>query len=147
VIDPTDDGLAVAETVRTYTKGVLTMGASEYMNWGKGKTADIAFKKVTENARHNHGHGGYSGTIAEKRSMVEFPRPKGMRAKTIVDAVHAISRIGFDDDGNPKTAKVQAKYPKLPISKMFEVYRDKWGPSLAIELAKGEYLFAGWASS
>lgn len=123
------------------------MGADQYMNAGKGKTADIAFKKVTENARHNHGHSGYSGTIAEKYSMVEFPRPKGMRAKTIVDAVHAISRIGFDDDGNPKTDAVQAKYPKLPIAAMFEVYDDKWGPSLAIELAKGQYLFAGWASS
>ena len=147
MIDPTDDGLSVAETVRHYTKGVLTMGASEYMNWGKGKTAKVAFDRVAGNARHNHGHGGYSGTIAEKYSMVEFPRPKGMRAKTVIDAVQAISRIGFDDDGNPKTDAVQAKYPKLPISKMFEVYRDKWGPSLAIELAKGEYLFAGWASS
>ena len=123
------------------------MGADQYMNAGKGKTADIAFKRVTENARHNHGHGGYSGTIAEKYSMVEFPRPKGMRAKTVVDAVQAISRIGFDDDGNPKTDAVQAKYPKLPIAAMFEVYDDKWGPSLAIELAKGQYLFAGWASA
>jgi len=102
---------------------------------------------VAENARYNHGHGGYSGTIAEKYSMVEFPRPKGMRAKTVVDAVHAISRIGFDDDGNPKTAKVQARYPKLPIAKMFEVYDDKWGASLGIGLKTGEYLFAGWASS
>jgi len=52
-----------------------------------------------------------------------------------------------DDDGNLITAPVQAKYPKLPIAAMFEVYNDKWGPSLAIELAKGEYIFAGFASS
>ena len=123
------------------------MGASQYMNVGKGKTAKVAFDKVAENARWSHGHGGYSGTIAEKGSMVEFPRPKGMRAKTVVDAVHAISQIWFDDDGNPNTDAVQAKYPKLPIASMFEVYDDKWGPSLAIELSKGEYLFAGWASS
>ena len=50
--------------------------------------------------------------------------------------------------GKGKTAeKVQAKYPKLRIAAMSEVYEDKWGPSLAIELAKGEYLFAGFASS
>ena len=79
--------------------------------------------------------------------MVEFPRPKGMRAKTVIDAVQAISRIGFDDDGNPKTDAVQAKYPKLRIAAMFEVYNSKFGPSLAIELAKGQYLFAGWASA
>ena len=123
------------------------MGGSEFMNVGKGQTALIAFDKVVEQAQWEHGHGGYSGTIAEKRSIVLFPRPKGMRAKTVVDAVHVISRIGFDDDGNAETATVQAKYPKLDIAWMFEVYDDKWGPSLAIELAKGEYLFAGWASS
>ena len=123
------------------------MGASEYMNVGKGKTAKVAFDKVAENARWNHGHGGYSGTIAEKYSMVEFQRPKGMRRATVIQAVRDLGRIGFDDDGNPKTAKVQAKYPKLPIAKMFEVYDDKWGASLGIELKTGEYLFAGWASS
>ena len=123
------------------------MGASEYMNVGKGKTAKVAFDKVAENARWNHGHGGYSGTIAEKYSMVEFQRPKGMRRATVIQAVRDLGRIGFDDDGNPKTAKVQAKYPKLPIAKMFEIYDDKWGASLGIELKTGEYLFAGWASS
>ena len=123
------------------------MGASEYMNVGRGKTAQIAFDKVAENARYDHGHGGYSGTIAEKYSMVEFPRPKGMQAKTMVQAVKDMSRIGFDDAGNAQTDKVQAKYPKLRIAAMFEVYNDKWGPSLAIELKTGEYLFVGWASS
>ena len=117
------------------------------MNAGKGKTAQAAFDKVVEQAQWEHGHRGYSGTIAEKRSMVEFQRPKGMRRATVIQAVRDLGRIGFDDDGNAQTDKVQAKYPKLPIAKMLEVYDDKWGPSLAIELAKGEYLFAGWASS
>ena len=122
------------------------MGASEYMNVGRGKTAQIAFDKVAANARHNHGHGGYSGTIAEKYSMVEFPRPKGMRRATVIQAVRALGRICKDDDGNAETATVQAKYPKLRIAAMFEVYDDKTAPALAIELRKGEYLFAGWAS-
>ena len=122
------------------------MGASEYMNVGKGKTAKVAFDKVAENARWNHGHGGYSGTIAEKYSMVEFQRPKGMRRATVIQAVRALGRICKDDDGNAQTDKVQAKYPKLRIAAMFEVYDDKTAPALAIELRKGEYLFAGWAS-
>ena len=123
------------------------MGGSEYRNFGKGKTAKAAFDKLVEKAQWENGHGGYSGTIAEKRSMVEFQRPKGMRAKTVVQAINDLGRIMYDDDGNLITAPVQAKYPKLPIAKMLEVYEDKWGPSLAIELAKGEYLFAGFASS
>ena len=116
------------------------------MNAGKGKTAQAAFDKVVEQAQWEHGHRGYSGTIAEKRSMVEFPRPKGMRRATVIQAVRALGRICKDDDGNPMTAKVQAKYPKLRIAAMFEVYDDKTAPALAIELRKGEYLFAGWAS-
>ena len=123
------------------------MGGADFMNAGKGKTAQAAFDKIVEQAQWEHGHGGYSGTIAEKRSMVEFQRPKGMRRATVIQAVRALGRICKDDDGNAETATVQAKYPKLPIAKMLEVYDDKWGPSLAIELAKGEYLFAGWASA
>jgi hypothetical protein len=117
------------------------MGGSEYRNFGKGKTAKAAFDKLVEKAQWENGHGGYSGTIAEKRSMVEFQRPKGMRAKTVVQAINDLGRFDIE------LFKVQAKYPKLPIAAMYEVYEDKWGPSLAIELAKGEYLFAGFASS
>ena len=123
------------------------MGASEFINVAEGKTADEAFKKLVEQAQWEHGHAGYSGTIAEKRSIAEFSRPKGMRRATVIEAVRALRRIMHDDDGDPKTDAVQAKYPKLPIGAMFEVYDDKWGPALAIQLRKGEYLFAGFASS
>ena len=123
------------------------MGASEYKRVGKGKTAKAAFDRLVEKAQWEHGHGGYSGTIAEKHSMVEFQRPKGMRRATVIQLISDLGRIGFDDDGNAETATVQAKYPKLPIAKMFEVYDDKWGASLGIELKTGEYLFAGWASA
>jgi hypothetical protein len=117
------------------------MGGSEYRNFGKGKTAKAAFDRLVEQAQWENGHGGYSGTIAEKGSCVEFKRPKGMRAKTVVQAINDLGRFDIE------LFKVQAKYPKLPIAAMYEVYEDKWGPSLAIELAKGEYLFAGFASS
>ena len=104
------------------------MGASEYKRVGKGKTAEVAFR--------NLGGGTDMGS-----------RPKGMRRATVIQAINDLGRIMYDDDGNLITAPVQAKYPKLPIAAMSEVYEDKWGPSLAIELAKGEYIFAGFASS
>ena len=138
------------------------MGASEYMNVAKGKTARIAFDKVVEQAQWEHGHGGYSGTIAEKRNMVEFARPKGMGRDEVIAAVQALGghalpdalrptiNFGLNEDYQQAIAEVydgKGGYPLLPIKQMFEVYDDKWGPSLAIELAKGEYLFAGLASS
>ena len=123
------------------------MGADQYINVAEGKTADAALKKLVDWARWEYGHGGYTGTIAEKQSFVEFARPKGMRRSAVIQAINDLGCIMYDDDGNLITAPVQAKYPKLPIGAMSEVYEDKWGPSLAIELAKGQYLFAGWASS
>ena len=119
------------------------MGASEYKRVGKGKTAEVAFR----NLGGGTDMGSYHGTIKQKPSCVEFPRPKGMRRATVIQAINDLGRIMYDDDGNLITAPVQAKYPKLRIAAMSEVYEDKWGPSLAIELAKGEYIFAGFASS
>ena len=123
------------------------MGASEFSNIAEGKTADEAFKKLVKQAQWEHGHAGYSGTIAEKRSISEFKRPKGMRRATVIKAVRDLGRIGYKDDGTYCDEDVQATYPKLPIGAMYECYEDKWGPALAIELKTGEYLFAGWASS
>ena len=113
------------------------MGASEYKRVGKGKTAEVAFR----NLGGGSDMGGYHGTIKQKPSCVEFTRPKGMRRATVIQAINDLGRFDIE------LFKVQAKYPKLPIAAMYEVYEDKWGPSLAIELAKGEYLFAGFASS
>ena len=138
------------------------MGASEFFNVAEGKTADAAFKKLVDWARWEYGHGGYTGTIAEKQSFVEFARPKGMRRDKVIEAVRALGGYALPDalrpsvnfgrsgDYQPAIAEVsdgQGGYPKLPIQQMFEIYDDKWGPALAIQLRKGEYLFAGFASS
>jgi len=138
------------------------MGASEFINVAEGKTADEAFKKLVAQAQWEHGHGGYSGTIAEKQSFVEFARPKGMRRDKVIEAVRALGgyalpdalrpaiNFGRSEDYQQAIAEVydgKGGYPKLRIAAMFEVYDDKWGPALAIQLRKGEYLFAGFASS
>ena len=123
------------------------MGAMNYENVGKGKTAREVFDRLNDDAKWEHGHGGYTGTIAEKDSYVEFKRPKGMRRATVIKAIRAVESIRYGTDGYPLTIFAERQFPSLPIAKMYEVWRDKWGPSLAIELSKGEYLFAGVASS
>lgn len=42
------------------------MGASEFFTSFSGATVREAFNNATEAARHEYGHGGYTGTIAEK---------------------------------------------------------------------------------
>lgn len=42
------------------------MGADTFYTEATGKTAQEAFQNAIDQARWEHGHGGYSGTIAEK---------------------------------------------------------------------------------
>ena len=42
------------------------MGATTFSTYGLGKTAGDAFYAAQDRARYEYGHGGYTGTIAEK---------------------------------------------------------------------------------
>lgn len=59
------------------------MGAADFYVEAKGKNAATAFSEVTEQARWEHGHGGYSGTIAEKHDYTLIRRPDAIRATTL----------------------------------------------------------------
>ena len=88
-------------------------------------TAEEAFQKACSDAAYEHGHGGYSGTIAEKHSWVGIDKVKTLReAKLMADTM-----IEEDD-------------PRVS---------DKWGPAGMIEVTgEGDddgFLFFGWASS
>ena len=48
------------------------MGAETFEIFGYGKTAREAFSAAREDAQYEHGHGGYTGTIAEKDSYVRI---------------------------------------------------------------------------
>lgn len=81
-----------------------------------------AFASKRQEAQHENGHGGYTGTIAEKNSVFELTPPLGMAGdEEIVE--WAQSLVNEDD-------------PRI---------RDKWGPAGAVRLSIGWYFF-GWAS-
>jgi hypothetical protein len=96
------------------------MGADTFFNTVTGKTANEAFKNIVADAQYEHGHGGYTGTIAEKGSFVMINLPKGQDAREYANKLI--------DDCDPRVD-------------------DKWGPAGCIEVKKGEFLFFGWASS
>ena len=95
------------------------MGACEFFTMAKGKTAREAFSNVVEDAKYEFGHGGYTGTIAEKNSFTVIDLPKGEEAYA-----YANDLMDKDDDR---------------IS-------DKWGPAGCIKTEEGEYIFFGYAS-
>jgi hypothetical protein len=96
------------------------MGGTTFEQRGSGKTAREAFDKAVSQAKHDHGHGGYSGTLAEKHSFVEIKVP--------ADAEPRKFARQLVEDGDPRVD-------------------DKWGPAGCVKLADGDWLFFGWASS
>jgi len=104
------------------------MGADTFFSRASGKSAQEAFRSAVEDAQYESGHGGYSGTIAEKGDFVMITLPEGRKAFEFADEL-----IDAGDDR----------------------IDDKWGPAGCIALGApkgakddtvGEYLFFGWAS-
>ncbi len=96
------------------------MGADTFWNRANGATAKEAFAAAVAEAKYESGHGGYSGTIAEKRSFVMITVPEGT------------------DPSDYANKLIEEADPRVD---------DKWGPAGCISLGEGKYLFFGWASS
>lgn len=101
------------------------MGADTFICHVRGDTARAAFTDAVQDACYEHGHGGYTGTIAEKTGFVTIELPEGADPYTEAD------RLIDDDD---------------------ERIADKWGPAGCFDLGehpsplgKRHYLFFGWA--
>jgi hypothetical protein len=89
------------------------MGATAFTVYSLGIDADEAFRAATEDARHEYGHGGYTGTIAEKHSFIVItPTPIPLD-----EAEELANRLV--DEGDPRID-------------------DKWGPAGALPTLTSE---------
>ena len=95
------------------------MGAQVFTTTAKGSDARNAFIGAVREAQYECGHGGYTGTIAEKDGFTVIPLKEG----------HEPYEYAYElsDDCDPRV-------------------NDKWGPAGCFELGEGRYLFFGWAS-
>lgn len=96
------------------------MGACTFYTRTKGANAKEAFAEARRRAEHDCGYGGYSGTIAEKRTYTLIPLPSDV----LDPALYA-------------RALIEARERRVD---------DKWGSAGCIKLQEGECLFFGWAS-
>ena len=99
------------------------MGGAWFAEASTGKTAREAFDNAVEEAQYEHGHGGYTGTIAEKTRFVMVGT-----VATLKEAYELADKLCDDDD-----ARVS----------------DKWGPAgcIAVTSFPNTWVFCGWASS
>ena len=101
------------------------MGADVFFTNASGKTAGEAFAEAVRRARYDHGHAGYTGTLAEKDDFAVIAVPYGEEPMKFADKLidECDSRID-----------------------------DKWGPAGCIQTKTDEdtgiktFLFFGWAS-
>lgn len=104
------------------------MGATTFYTLARGKTPDKAFRNAIHQARYDHGHSGYTGTIAEKYDYVLIPSPK---------------KVTSDEQ--------RYQYAEELIRKRDRRVDDKSGPAGCIELSPADngdrrFYFFGWAS-
>ena len=97
------------------------MGAQEFECTGQGRNVQEAFKNAKEEAFWDHGHSGYTGTIAEKDSF---------------KVIHCNMNEG---DIHAKMDECMEDYDHF--------VQDKWGPAGAIKISKNAWVFFGTASS
>lgn len=101
------------------------MGGETFEVYMAGSDMEGLFREAREQAAWEHGHGGYTGTIAEKDSVERIDR----RVRPREEAAALAWKLICDDD--PRT--------------------EKWGPAAALAVGEeGElegWLFFGVASS
>lgn len=100
-------------------------GAYFYVEQG-GYTAEQAFQTAVDEALHEYGHGGYTGTIAEKSGFVMVdPMP---------DAAPADFDVDNYDYRNPEDW-ADYLHERMPY--------DKWGKARCFEAYPGVWAFFG----
>lgn len=105
------------------------MGAEFFIRRGTGHSAETVFKELKSQAQYDHGHSGYTGTIAEKDSFIMLESPVIKAAYNTVGDWIGVSAYIEDEYWND------------------DKIRDKWGPAGCIQLSEKEWVFFGWASS
>lgn len=130
------------------------MGGTNFQTVGVGRDVKEAYQNAVREATYEHGHGGYTGTIAEKDGWAHYIQPARTNAQKYIDAVWAyqwwtICKERVADDvrrgcmpsrEDEKVARKKSVLTKAlqkhehNIARMAKVADDKWGPAVALEL-------------
>lgn len=127
------------------------MGAVTFHNvtMAGRRTAAEAFAVCRNEALYEHGHGGYSGTIAEKSGFVEFALPLGWTPdrlfRTLLDAMDWLEGDDQTADVPDDVAELSSIVGHDELERMARTYDDKWGPAVCVR-TETAYHFGGWAN-
>lgn len=129
------------------------MGAVTFIDSAFAKDAHTAFLAAREQAAWEHGHGGYTGTIAEKPGFVLIPRPPRVKASDVLDALAAARRAeamidkshpGFDKwwkrdpFAEQSWKRLVGWYGESNARRYVGLYDSKWDECIAVEGSDAE---------
>ncbi len=101
------------------------MGAQDFETISAGRNATEAFHSAVEQARYMNGHGGYSGTIAEKHTYDVVDVPKRISSAKLAAMIAG--------EQKPTTDACKAI-----VDRFARTYNDKYAPALCLALAGKE---------
>lgn len=124
------------------------MGATSFSTVSAGKSAESAYDTAVRDARYWNGHGGYTGTIAEKDGFVEFTLPARVTGERFEQTVWAALDESWQTEGarqrgekaprTPNLATLEKWLGKRDAGRILEVATEKWGPAVAVRLGPTE---------
>lgn len=109
------------------------MGATNFTATAFGKDAREAFLAAHRRASHMHGHGGYTGTIAEKSDFVELDTPKRIDPWKFIKVAEDIA-FANDEDERQAAAKQLPKAHRYNTTRAAQLVSDKYGPAACFKL-------------
>ena len=111
------------------------MGAQRFDTIVSGETMEEAYCSAVAAAQWEYGHGGYTGTIAEKNGFVD--------CGTIADDEAVTTTLAALN----ATSGYYSRQTLQLAADLSEAYNDKWGPALGFRIESTDsFLFCGYAS-
>jgi hypothetical protein len=97
----------------------MHMGATDFVDSVSAATATLAFERLVREARYQHGHGGYTGTIAEKAEFRIVEPRAGETPGACVDRCLSDSDHWVADKFGPAACLDTGPDPKTPGHRVF----------------------------
>ena len=124
------------------------MGAMSFETTASGRTVHEAFITAQNEARYYHGHGGYTGTIAEKPGVFEVTLPPRISSARLLDVAwraleeHEVNQYNLHDKQpqrpQPHVDQLYKWLTKPVATTLLHEMRDKWGMAIGVRMLRSE---------
>jgi hypothetical protein len=116
------------------------MGGANFRNILVGKDLAKEYARAVDQAAWEYGHGGYTGTIAEKCAFVNLGSlPPRLTVDRLEELIWKQTDWRFEVEGRKLLGLRPPAHPvpeawRAFVEKAADIYDDKWGPALVVEV-------------